>query len=287
MGDPTTMPRYQPPKDYYTATEVKRILNISSAMIANYVEKGRIKHVVPPGRKHGYYLKKDVDELAGELETFFMLDEEVQASSFTVATPTEIPACISLNKEIFTDTLNSADDTTLHEKWLKWMNKNPELIHVLKRDGEIVGIAITLAVKPNSEKLEKVLRSDVSILQGDIDITAEDIEEYKKGNHIQLYISGIGMKPSLSKDLKRIYGARLISRFKETIVNLGRRGVVIESIVSVGETRSGVRLLQHFGFNEVIFPREDTRMFTLNINESGSPIAQAYRKALEESSANT
>lgn len=37
----------------------------------------------------------------------------------------------------------------------------------------------------------------------------------------------------------------------------------------VGATRSGVKLLQHFGFSEVIFPRPDTRLFTINIKESG------------------
>jgi hypothetical protein len=276
------MPRYQPPKGYYTSTEVKKILNISGAMIANYVEKGKIKHVVPPGRIHGYYLKKDVENLATELETFFRLEEETEISDFAIATPAEIPACIHLNKELFTNTLNSTDDTTLYEKWASWMKKNPEIIYVLKRDEEIIGIAITLPVKPNSEKLKTALRSDISMLQGDIDISAEDIEAYQAGNHIQLYIAGIGIKPSLNKDSRRKYGARLITSFTDRIINLGKRGIVVEKAIAVGATRSGIKLLQHFGFNEVIFSRSDTRLFILNMEESGAPMAQAYREALKE-----
>jgi hypothetical protein len=278
----TAMPRYQPPKDYYTATQVKKILNISGAMIANYVEKGKIKHIVPPERKHGYYLKKDVDKLANELETFFNLEEDAESTNLTAATKAEIPVCVNLNRELFTATLNSTDNTTLYEKWAKWMDKNPEIVYVLKADQEIVGIAITLPVKPNSEKLNKALMADISMLQGDIDISAEDIEEYKEGNHIQLYISGIGIKPSLNKDLRRKYGARLISRFAHTITDLGKRGVIIETATAVGATRSGIKVLQHYGFNEVVFPRSDTRLFTLNMKESGAPIAQTYREALKE-----
>jgi hypothetical protein len=80
---------FQPPKEYDTATQVKEILNISGAMIANYVEKGRIKHVVPPGRKHGFYLKADVDRLANELQAFFDSEEETEETTFTTATISE------------------------------------------------------------------------------------------------------------------------------------------------------------------------------------------------------
>ncbi|GCF11943.1 hypothetical protein [Dictyobacter arantiisoli] len=174
------MPRYQPPKGYYTSTQVKAILNISGAMIANYVEKGKIRHVVPPGRKHGFSLKKDVDALTRELDAFFKLEEE-----------------------------------------------------------------------------------------------------YTPGNKVQLYLAEIGIKPSLHKDLRSKYGAKLISNFMDAIVDLGKRGVIVERIVSVGATRSGVRLLQHFGFSEIIFPREDTRVFVIDMKKSGAPITHAYREAYQ------
>lgn len=275
------MPRYQPPKDYYTSTQVKKILNISGGMILEYVEKGKIKHVVPPGRKHGFYLKKDVDRLANELSTFFNLEEETEATTFTVATIEDLYACIALNRELFTTKSNESDET-IYKKWTTWLKKNPEVVYVLKRDDEVIGIVTMLPFKPHSQKFNEILIGDTSILLGNVNISTRDIEEYKPGNHIQLYIAEIGIKPSLGKDLRKKYGARLISKLIDVVVGLGKRGVVIENIIAVGATKSGVRLLQHFGFTEVIFSRPDTRLFTIDMKESGAPITNAYRETLEE-----
>lgn len=276
------MPRYKPPKGYLTSTEVKERLNISGAMVLNYVKQGKIKHVVPPGRKHGYYLEKDVDKLARELQAFFDLEEETEKTEFTVATAEDIPACIALNRELF-DIANTEDDEILTRKWVTWLTKNPEIVYVLKRDGEIIGIATVLPFKPHSPSFEEALRGDISFLLGDVKILLDDIEEYKPGNHVQLYIAEIGTKPSLNSTFRRRCGAKLISRFMDTVVDMGRRGVIIEKITAVGATKSGIKLLQHFGFSEVMFPRPDTRLFVINTQESGAPIMRAYREALDES----
>ena len=82
--------------------------------------------------------------------------------------------------------------------------------------------------------------------------------------------------------MRRKYGARFISKFTDTIVELGKRGIIIDDIIAVGATRSGIRLLQHFGFTEIIFPRSDTRVFSLNMKESGAPITNDYMESLKE-----
>ena len=276
------MPRIEPPKGYYSATQVKKILNISDAMVRTHVQKGRIKYLLPPGRKQGFYLQKDVDKLANELDAFLNLEDDAKATEFVLATEADIPGCIKLNRELFTASFPT-DDATLLKKWTAWLQKNPEIVHVLKRNEEVVGIITMLPFKPNSEKFNEILRGDVSIILGDIDILPSDIEEYQAGNHILLYLAEIGVKPSLNKDLRRKYGAKIISNFMDTMVNLGRKGVNIESIISVGETKSGVRLLQYFGFSEIIFSRPDTRVFELDPKKSGAPIMNAYREALKQS----
>ncbi len=275
------MPRMQPPKGYIRSKEVQDILNISPAMIREYVNKRKIKHFVPPGRTQGFYLESDVRRLANELEVFLNLEEETETVNFALATEEDIPACIELNRSLFIPRTN-ASNMTLAQKWTKWIQKNPEVVYVLKRNKEVIGITMVLPFKPDSKKLEQILYGDISILLGDIDVSAKDIEEYKVGNHVELYIAEIGIKPSLDKDLRRKYGAKLISKFMEAIVNLGKRGVVIENIIAVGATRSGIRLLQHFGFSEIIFPRPDTRVFTINMKESGAPITRAYREAFQD-----
>jgi MerR HTH family regulatory protein len=282
------MPRMQSPAGYIRSKEVQEILNVSPAMIREYVTKGKIKHLVPRGRTHGFYLESDVRKLANELDVFLNLEEEAATSSFRIATPADIPAYIALNRELFTDSdhqfIYNEDDTALSKKWVSWTEKNPEIVYVLKRDEEIVGTATILPIKPKSwEKFEKVLLGDISILLGDIDISTEDIEEYKPGKHVRLYLAEIGIKPSIHNDLRRKYGAKLIAKFMDTIVDLGKRGVIIENITAVGATKSGVKLLQHFGLCEVMPPRPDTRLFTLNIKESGSPLILQYKQALQKS----
>lgn len=278
------MPRMKPPKGYYTLTEARKKLNLSSAMIRKHVEKGKIHYLLPEGREHGFYFKSDVDRLATELETFFNLEDEVEETTvFAHATAADIPGCVALNRELFT-VKDHEDNKTISEKWTKWITKNPEVVSILKRGDEVIGIITMLPFKPDSEKFNDVIKGDTSILLGNVDISTEDIEEYVTGNHVQLYIAEIGIKQSLDRNLKRKCGARLIARFIETIVDLGRRGIVIERVTSVGATKSGVRLLQHFGFSEVIFSRPDTRFFVLDMEESGATVAREYRDAFKSHS---
>jgi hypothetical protein len=271
----------KPPKGYYTATEAEKILNISSAMIRKHVENGKIHYFLPNGRKQGFYRKSDVDRLANELEAFHILEEESATTNFTTATVADIPACIALNRKLFTAKY-STGDATLQRKWTGWLEKNPEIIYVLKRDQEVIGIFMALPTQPNSNRFNKALRGDISFVLGDVDISSEDIEEYKTGNHVQIYLAEIGIDPTLDTRIRHKQGAKLISRFMDTIVDLGKRGIIIEKILSVGATKSGIRLLQHFGFSEVIFPRPDTRLFILDPRESGAPIMYDYREALAE-----
>jgi len=276
------MPRKAPNANYYTAAQVKRRLEITDTQLYNHVRKGNLRHITPPGYKQGFYLRNEVDRLAKELRPFFEPEEETTTVDFTAAVVEDITGCIALNRELFANPSHSTDDITLLKKWTNWIRKNPEIVYVLKRDKEIVGIATALPFKPSSERFEEILRGDISILLGDVDISPEDIEEYKAENHVQLYLAEIGIRPSLNKNLRRKYGGKLIVKFTDAIVNLGKRGVIIEKILAVGSTRSGTRILQHFGFNEVAFSRPDTRLFTINIKESETPIAHAYREALDE-----
>ena len=67
-------------------------------------------------------------------------------------------------------------------------------MYVLKREQEVIGIVTMLPFKPHSQKLDEILTGDASILLGNVNITPQDIEEYKAGKHIQLYIAEIGIK---------------------------------------------------------------------------------------------
>jgi hypothetical protein len=219
-----------------------------------------------------------------EQEAFLHLEGTMKITNFITAKPTDIAACIALNRELFAIT-NTASNEVLIEKWTGWVEKNPEIIQILKSDDQVVGILTILPFKPQSQRFSEALHSDHSFLLGDVQLNANDIEEYANGKHVALYVAEMGVKPSLSKDLRRRYGAKLIAKFRETIIGMGKRGIIIDEMLSVGASKSGIRLLHYFGFCEVLFPRDDTRLFTINMKESGAPIIKAYREALQDAQA--
>src|SRR5579885_3636959 len=274
------MPRMQPPKGYYTLTEATRILNISEAMVREHVKKGKIKYLVPEGRKQGFYRKKDVDKLAHELNAFlhFEDEEEFIPSTFTTASENDVHAVVDIIKATFATEENESS-VTPSEKYINWLKKNAEIMYVLKRKDEVIGFATTLPLKPDSPKIQEILRAD---LLGEVDIATEDIEKYEPGKHIQLYIVGIGIKPDLDRELKRTYGSHLISGLISSIVELGKKGIILKEILAIGATRNGVKLLQAFGFSEIPSPKAGKRVFVLKIKESGAPISLQYQEALKE-----
>ena len=74
----------------------------------------------------------------------------------------------------------------------------------------------------------------------------------------------------------------MIGGFIDEIIDLGKKGVIIQEILAIGATIPGVRLLQAFGFCEVRPLKPGKRTFSLKIEESGAPVAEQYRKAFAQ-----
>src|SRR5215472_14944420 len=101
------MPRIQTPKGYYTSTEAQKVLNLSGAMLRIHVQKGRIQYLLPEGRKHGFYLKKDVDRIANEINAFLDIEEK-EETKFLVANKDDLPEIVRISDLLFLDR-NSQD----------------------------------------------------------------------------------------------------------------------------------------------------------------------------------
>jgi hypothetical protein len=271
------MPRIQPPEGYYTATETKKILNVSDAMVRIYVQKGRIKYFLPSGRKHGFYRKKDVDKLGNDLHIFLNLDEE-PTSKFMRAREEDLPAIIEITKTLFGSGDDDSQVTPLEQR-RAWMKKNSDIFYVLKREEEVIGFTYILPFKKGTDKIAKLLRSNFA---GEVNITLDDIEAFQPGKRIDLYIVAIGMKPSIKYPNRRIYASRLISNLMDVVIELGRKGVIIETITAIGFSPEGRRLLQSTGFSEMPPPVPGKRAFHIVIEESGAPLILQYKQALQE-----
>jgi hypothetical protein len=266
------MPRKQPPKEYYTATQVKNKLGISDGMLHTYVQKGRLQRIIPAGRKQGFYLRNEVDQLANELNTFFATRTQ-NTSTFAKATEEDIKGIVELTRVLFG--LRESVPATV-ERRKKWIRKNPDIFYVLKVDGQVIGYAAFLPLKP--EKIEKILREE----EFSQDLTAEDIEKFHPGKPVHLYYSAIAVKTDMSRAERRIYGARLINGVLNALIELGKRGIVIETVTARSDTADGIRLMRHLGLTEIT-SNTDKRNFVLRVAESAIPEILPYKQALQES----
>lgn len=282
------MPRMKPPKGYYTITEASRILGISNAMVRSYVQKNKIHYFLPEGREHGFYLKRDVDKLANELNAYINLEDEEDVEydengekitcKFMVASKEDLPEIMKIGRALF-----SPNRDGIYVPRPDWrtpiFEKNPETQYALKYNNKVIGYATLLPFKQDTDKIEKLFTAD---LISDANITPDDIEMFEPGKHVHLYIGAIGIKPDLDKNKRKQYGARLVGELIDTIANLGKRGVIVETISAQGATHAGIKLLLGFGLHEIPPRIPGRRIFTMNIEESGSPVSMQYKEALAE-----
>jgi predicted transcriptional regulator len=283
-----TMPRMKPPKGYYTITEASRILGVSNAMVRAYVQKNKIHYLLPEGREHGFYLKKDVDKLANELNAYINIEDELDVEynekgekitcQFMPASKEDLPEIMKIGRALFSPHRDGI--YTPRPDWrTPIFEKNPQTQYVLKYNTKVVGYATVLPFKQNTDKIERLFSAD---LISDANVTPDDIEIYEPGKHVHLYIGAIGIRPDIDKDRRKLYGARLVSELIHAIADLGRRGIIIETISAQGASHSGIRLLLSFGLHEIPYRLPGKRIFTMNLEESGSPVSMQYKEAFKE-----
>jgi DNA-binding transcriptional MerR regulator len=61
------------PNGYYSASQVMKKLGIASSTLYHFVNTGKIRKIIPPNMREGYYVQEDVNKLAKEKEQFEQL----------------------------------------------------------------------------------------------------------------------------------------------------------------------------------------------------------------------
>lgn len=263
------MPQTRSYKDYYTAKEVKAKLGITDGQLYNYVRYGHLERIMPPGRKQGVYKKEEVDKFSVEMQAFLGSRKAARNVTFTPVTKNDVKDTVKLTEEIFKTHLDS-------DIRLSWVLRNPDVSYQLCVNGSVIGVVTILPLK--LEKIEQILREEVESEA----TKPEEIEMYKPGNHYHLYVMGLGVSPALSKPEKRLYGSKLILGIYEALINLGKRGIEIETITARSHTFDGIRIMRHIGFRQIPSITKDLN-FRLEPLTSDVSIAQQYREALEAS----
>lgn len=263
------MPQMKVDKDHYTAAQVKEKLGITQGTLYNYVRNGTLNPVVPPGKRQGVYSRNEVDQLAHELRAF-MATRQKSASVFAKATIEDVPDCARLSDEFFGG---------LHfdiEKQIAWMKKNPDICYVVKDEGKVVGYVLMLPLNP--PKIERFLRGEESSL----DLETEDIEEFIPGKPAHIYMASIAVTGKASLFERRTYGARLVGGLLKTLIDMGKRGIILETIAARSSKPDGIRLLRGIGFTELL-SNTDKKNFIIDVEKSGIKEIVEYKQALKES----
>ncbi len=263
------MPQMKVGKDFYTAAQVKEKLGITQGMLYNYVRNGTLKPVVPPGKRQGVYPRKDVDQLARELQ-IFMETKRKHPTIFTKVTTRE---------EVFESTKLSDDIFGGHidvDRQMAWLEKNPDIMYVAKSEGKVIGYVIILPLKP--EKIEKLLQEK----ERTVDLEPDEIEAFKPGVPVHLYGGAIGVIIGLSLVEKRTYGARLVSGLVDVLIDMGKKGIAIETFTARSTKPDGISLLRNLGFTQIPSTTEK-KDFILDVRKSGAREVMQYKRALVES----
>ncbi len=97
-------------------------------------------------------------------------------------------------------------------------------------------------------------------------------------------MASIAIAPNVTLTEKQHYGSQLLAGILDVLISLGRKGVILETIVARSIAPDGIRLMRGIGFTEIpsITRR---RNFIIEVEKSGLKEIIQYKQALQESDA--
>ena len=251
---------------YYSAQKAEDELGMTYSGLRYQVIAGNIKSEIPRGRKQAYYRAKDVDQLANELKIYSIQRKHKPSEFVRVTTRDEMVECQEISQALFGVGRDTVDER------MKLLAKNPDTYHILRDEDQVLGYTAIMPLKPG--KLDSVLSQTIPV-----QVHPDDIEDFLAGKEIDLYLHAIGVRPGFTKGEKRMYGSRLVAGLINLIVEIGRNGIVIDTIAARSNMPEGIRLMKNIGFAEIEPLTPERRTFVIEVEKSGTPFVQQYKKA--------
>lgn len=264
----------KPPQGFYTAGQAVKKLHMSRSSLYNLVERGQIRKITPPNKTDGFYTKDDVDRLAKAQEAF-ILQYPSDTSTFTGAQEEDIEGIADLHAELFGGMRRSIYDLRMAQ-----YHCNPEIFHVLKQDGIVVGYAGIFPLK--QEAIDKIM-AGMPESRFRIEVLApEYITQFRPGEADNVFLI-IGVKQGIKKS--RLYGARVIAGTCAFLETLARRGVFIKKAYGTSRTDAGIRLAKSLEFRQITPEQDedDLLRFDLDPETSNTPLLREYQHLVKQS----
>lgn len=242
--------------------------NLSESTLRRWARVGKIHRV-----KNGVYSRGDVLRAVSAEQGKQAAKEQYQYSGARVATPEDASGIANLVAAMFGGTPHP-------ERWLSWMNKNPDIAYVGTSDGIVISCGF---VVPHREK--KIL----SIFPQEVtpSTNLDEILEYRPGEHVCIYARTIcvaeydtdGRRYRYAQ--RKIWAGALLLAITRGIINLGARGVIIDKAYGRSDSKDGERAMRALGMTEIKTVTTH-RNFVIDFPSSGLNMVRRYEQKFME-----
>jgi hypothetical protein len=253
---------------YFTAREARQQLDIHVGAFYYLVETGKIKRLMPPGKKRGFYSKHQIEKLAKE-RMECVTGEREPATTFVKATLNDIHE----EYELATLVLNGSAGygVPTYETWLR---KNPATNFIVRDQGRLVSFLHVLPVKQKTIK---------QLMNGDIrewEISADDVLPYTPGSSVECVILSMATTSDVAKQQRHQYGLRLIRGFLHFLHDLAGQDITVTRFYAISATPEGSAILRQARFEERGHIGKRIA-FELNPITAQTHLAKAYRAVMK------
>ena len=259
------------PKNFYTAEQAVRKLGMPKTTFFHYVRTGKIKKVVPPGQKEGYYPKKIIDDMVRARE-LVILEYAVEPSSFMRATDEDIQGIYDLCVSLFGIT-----ETPSYETMLSWQQKNPNTYYVVKQEDIVTGYIGFLHL--NKETTSYIMSPAT---RGIPKPPSTEVDPFTSNQPIHGLWVGIAVRPNLSPLQARLNGRHLITGGIGVLEDLARKHMPVMKLYATARTNDGARLSRKLGFKEIAFPSDPLLRYEVDLLTSPSPLLREYQRIVKQ-----
>ena len=260
------------PPGFFTAQQAMQEIGVTSSTFYNFVRKGEVKGVVPPGKSEAFYPEIDIKRFARAYKSFIN-QFSTEKLYFDVALVEDIDDI----RALVAQESGGESHTVPAEVMRGWLRRNNQSLHILRRGTEIVGY---ISMFPLSyDTLIKRMMGDY----WNRSIPLEDIQPFQPNTTIFLYIAEAVVNQRLPDH--QLLGLRLILEMKTFMLNLAREDHVhIQEVYAVAPTPFGIAACKKLKMEPMLgLPRgvrEDRVPFKLDVEQNMSYLFKQYRKKI-------
>ncbi len=255
------------PKGYYSATQVMRRLGIGSSTLYHFVEVGKIKRIVPPDMKEGYYSQEEVDKMAREKE-LFLISYSKDTTEFSRATKEDIQGIYDVTASLW-------NKNPSYEERLEGYKKNPYIYYVVKKEGIVVGFLGLLPLR--KESLDIMMQENYKVTPN----AMSDVLEFIPGKPLENLFLDIAVRKGIPQS--EPYGMRLIQGGLEVMEDFAKQNSPIKMLYAASSTPFGIKLCRDMKFAELpATPGASRRRFELEPSRAKSPFLRKYQQIIKE-----